>query len=222
MIIERYSYTTQCMEKKNFYFKNVPQEIRDRICMDYEASYSVTDQITADKITRDILQFVPTTAIITDGTACVGGNTYSFAKSFSNVCAIELDPKRHSYLCQNMSILGLNNVHCIHGDVNIECEKQYQDVIFLDPPWGGPDYKQQTNIQLYLSNKELSEVCIDLSFHCKYIALKVPINFKIDPFDKAVENVLERVHYNTGLRKMHFIIYKCVYYHVLKDIHELI
>lgn len=222
MIIGLYPFSTRCMEKRDFYFRHVPHHIRSQLILDYEASYSVTDQITADKITKDILEFVPNSASITDGTACIGGNTYSFAKSFSNVYAIEIDAKRYDYLCNNISVLGLNNVHCIHGDVNQECIKQYQDVIFLDPPWGGPDYKQHTNIKLYLSNKELSEVCINLSFHCKYIALKVPMNFIVDVFDETVANVLERVHYNTSLRKMHFIMYKSIHSHILKDIHELI
>jgi hypothetical protein len=197
------------MNKKDFFFRYVPPETRDQLVLDHEASYSVTDQVTADKITRDILQFVSQDATITDGTACVGGNTYSFAKSFERVHAIELDPKRYVYLKHNMTVLGLNNVTCTCGDANIECCKYYQDVVFLDPPWGGPEYKSRSNIQLYLSNKNLTEVCTDISLYCKYIALKVPINFKVDMFDDDVKDVLKRVYYNTNLRKMHLIIYRC-------------
>ena len=206
------------MDKRDFYFRHVPHETRSKLELDYEASYSVTDQVTADKITKDICMFVDQDAIITDGTACIGGNTYSFAKVFKNVNAVEIDPTRHSYLKNNMSVLGLGNIHCICGDVYDVCQKQHQDVIFLDPPWGGPDYKNNSNIQLFLSNRELSEVCIDISLYCKYIALKVPINFKPEIFDRSVENVLERVHYNTYLRKMHLIIYRCLNIPIIQEL----
>ena len=210
------------MDKRDFYFRHVPYETRSKLVLDYEASYSVTDQVTADKITRDVCMYVQEDAIITDGTACVGGNTYSFAKIFRNVNAIEIDPSRYSYLKNNMSVLGLEHVSCICGDVYDICQTMYQDVLFLDPPWGGPDYKQNNNIQLYLSSRELSDVCIDLSLYCKYIALKVPINFKPDIFDKSVKDVLERVHYNTYLRKMHLIIYKCINNPIVQELQSLL
>jgi predicted RNA methylase len=166
--------------------------------------------------------YVDEDAIITDGTACVGGNTSSFAKVFQNVNAIEIDPSRFSYLKNNMSVLGLDHVSCQCGDVYDICQTSYQDVLFLDPPWGGPEYKQNQNIKLYLSNRELSEVCIDLSLYCKYIALKVPMNFKPDIFDHSVKNVLERVHYNTYLRKMHLIIYQCLNHPIVQELQTLL
>ena len=209
------------MDKRDFYFRHVPADVRARLVLDHEASYSVTDQITADKITKDIRMFVPHTATITDGTACVGGNTYSFAKTFDHVNAIEIDPIRYSYLLNNMSVLGTSNVQCIRGDAYKECRKTHQDVVFLDPPWGGPDYKNTTNIRLYLSNRELSDVCKDISLYCMYIALKVPVNFRVDVFDNAVKDVLERVHYNTGLRKMHLVIYKCLNLPIACELEDL-
>lgn len=210
-------------KKKEFYFRHVPSPIRSQIMLDHEASYSVTDQVTADKITKDIRSFVINPdATITDGTACVGGNTYSFAKNFMMVNAVEIDPQRHDYLKHNMELLGLSNIQCICGDINIECQKQFQDVIFLDPPWGGPEYKNLTDIQLYLSKKELAEACIDMSTYCYYIALKVPTNFNIENFDNAVKNVLVRVHSNTTLRKMYLLIYKCLHNDIVHNLYNLL
>jgi len=210
------------MSKKDFYFRYVPAETRERLVLDHEASYSVTDQVTADKITRDILLFVPHHASITDGTACVGGNTYSFAKTFHTVHAVEIDSKRHMYLSNNLSVLGLKNVICICGDAVTECCKRYQDVVFLDPPWGGPEYKSHSNIQLYLSNKNLCDVCCDISLYCKYIALKVPTNFNVGSFDENVAEALERVHYNTGLRKMHLVIYRSLNHPIAHELDRIL
>lgn len=206
-------------KKKDFYFRYVPPQIRSQLVLDHEASYSVTDQVTADKITKDIRFFITDPdATITDGTACVGGNTYSFAKSFVEVNAIEIDPLRHSYLSQNMSLLGLSNVRCILNDITTEYQQRYQDILFLDPPWGGPEYKQQSDIQLYLSQKELSDVCIDMSLYCRYIALKVPNNFNIERFEENIQDVLERIHYNTTLRKMSLIIYRCIHNNITQEL----
>lgn len=209
-------------KKKDFYFRHVPPHIRSQLVMDHEASYSITDQVTADKITRNIREFIhDPNATVTDGTACVGGNTYSFAKSFAKVCAIEIDPMRHAYLAHNMSILGLSNVECVLSDITTEYQRRFQDVIFLDPPWGGPDYKQQQDIQLYLSQKELAEACIEMSLYCSYIALKVPTNFSVEAFDDRVRNVLERVDYNTSLRKMCLIIYRCLHNGIVQDLFSI-
>ncbi len=210
------------MDKRDFYFRHVPPDMRAKLVLDHEASYSVTDQVTADKITKDIRLFVSQSATITDGTACAGGNTYSFAKTFQHVNAIEIDPIRYSYLLNNLSVLGTSNIRCIYGDAYKECRAQHQDVVFLDPPWGGPDYKNTINIKLYLSNKELSEICADISLYCRYIALKVPVNFNVDTFDSAVKDVLERVHYNTGLRKMHLVIYKCLNTQIASELDTLL
>jgi predicted RNA methylase len=210
------------MNKKDFYFRYVPPEKRARLVLDHEASYSVTDQVTADKITRDILQFVPESASITDGTACVGGNTFSFAKAFHHVYAVEIDPTRHSYLHHNMMVLGLSNVVCICGDAVQECCKRHQDLVFLDPPWGGPNYKNHESIQLQLSNRDLADVCADISIYCSYIALKVPVNFDVSVFDARVSGVLERVHYNTRLRKMHLIIYHSVCHAIARELEHLL
>lgn len=210
-------------KKKDFYFRYVSPHIRSQLMLDHEASYSVTDQITADKITKDIRTIInDPSAVITDGTACIGGNTYSFGKSFASVNAIEIDPSRHSYLSHNMAVLGLSNVKCILNDITIDYQHRYQDIIFLDPPWGGPEYKQQSDIQLYLSRRTLSDVCIDMSLYCRYIALKVPNNFNIDRFDECVKDVLERVHCNRTLRKMCLIIYRCIHNNVVDDLYRSI
>ena len=66
-------------DKKDFLFRFISIEKRRQLKLDDEAFYSVTDQYTADRISRDILRVLPDLQIITDATACIGGNTYSFS-----------------------------------------------------------------------------------------------------------------------------------------------
>ena len=221
--------TTTPTEKKDFLFRYVQQDIRKNLKLDKEALYSTTDQVTADKITRDILRYVPRKSTITDATACIGGSTYSFIQHFSNVIAIEYDKQRFEYLQYNMSILSQdlksnianlsniipytdysNKIDCRNGDALIECTKQYQDAIFIDPPWGGPEYKTYTHVQLYLSNLPLSEVCRRLYTYTTYIILKVPVNFDEENFISSTKSFIEVIHKNYQLRKMHVLIFRSI------------
>jgi 16S rRNA G966 N2-methylase RsmD len=197
-------------EKKDFLFRFVDQNIRRDLLFDDEALYSTTDQLTADKITRDILRFVPRSGIIVDGTACIGGNTYSFAQCVRKVIAYELDPTRALYLAHNMKCLGMTNVECVVGDVldKLPSLSLPIDCIFLDPPWGGPEYKNHERIQLMLSEHSLGAACKRLASQTTYIALKVPTNFDESTFQKECDGMLTCVLRNTQLRKMHLLIYK--------------
>lgn len=226
-------------EKKDFLFRFVQSDIRKSLLLDDEALYSTTDQVTADKITRDILKFISKAATITDATACIGGSTYSFAQNFSNVIAIEYDKTRFEYLQYNMSILPLytnsqqylpqqhnsniwtylsdpkysisTHVECRNGDALIECKKQFQDAIFIDPPWGGPEYKTLSHVELYLSDLPLSDVCYNLHEYTNYIILKVPVNFDETTFIKNTQLFMDLIYKNGQLRKMHLLIFRTIH-----------
>ena len=34
----------------------------------------------------------------------------------------------------------------------------HQDLVFLDPPWGGPEYKDVERVPLYLGNRHLADI----------------------------------------------------------------
>jgi len=194
-------------DKKDFLFRFIPLDKRKSLKLDDEALYSVTDQYTADRISRDILRVIPTLQTITDATACVGGNTYSFSKYFKNVNAIEVDKIRYQYLFDNMNILDVSNVECYQGDLMLICHRIHNELIFIDPPWGGPDYKNKNSINLYLSEVELSEVCEHIKNSTKYIALKVPVNFNEKDFISKTP-YMKLIYKNPDLRKMHLLIFQ--------------
>ena len=149
---------------------------------------------------------IPQSATVTDATACIGGSSLSLSKVFTNVNAVELDETRYTYLKHNMEALSLSNVHCFHGDALHICPTLEQDLIFLYPPWGGPEYKTQVKVSLKLSDLDLADVCIMLASHTQYIAIKVPVNFDENKFLQATHEHLTLEHKNTQLRKMHLLI----------------
>jgi len=196
------------IEKRDFLFRFVSSPLRSKLKLDQEALYSATDQLTADKISKDLLKFAPRASRVADATACVGGNTFSLANHFDAVDAFELDRTRSDYLEHNLEVLGVKNVQVIRGDVLKKLKSSNYSLVFIDCPWGGRLYKQAERIHLTLSGKTLESVCFQLSNHTKFIALKVPTNFAEEEFLRDTEPFLEIVHKNTHLRKMHLLVFR--------------
>lgn len=195
------------IEKRDFLFRFVPAAQRHQLRLDNEALYSTTDQLTADKITKDLLRYIPKSAKVADATACIGGNTYSFAQHFSTVHAYELDPVRAAYLAHNVRVLNAQNVTVICGDVLRRIREHYE-LVFVDCPWGGPEYKQSESVRLFLSGKPLEDVCFQLSNYASHIALKTPTNFAEAEFLQETAPFLELLYKNIHLRKMNLLLFR--------------
>ena len=125
--------------------------------------------------------------ILTDATANIGGNTISFyLNGINQVNAVEIDPLTCEILKHNLHIYELptQNIYCqSYVDIYMLLD---QDIVFLDPPWGGPDYKKSNNIDLYLdqsdgSSKNIIEICAELMEQKKVtlIVLKLPMNYNL-------------------------------------------
>jgi len=103
--------------------------------MDSVSKYSVTDARTASQQTVVLKTFATPGSIITDGTACVGGNTISFGRSFRKVNAVEINEERFGMLRKNCLVLRLDQkVKLVNGDYSKIHQELNQDVVFLDPP----------------------------------------------------------------------------------------
>ena len=62
-----------------------------------------------------------------------------------------------------------------------------QDVIFFDPPWGGPNYKTIKNLNLYLDNINIVDIINELYDYAKMIVLRIPRNFNIVDLLRRIE-----------------------------------
>ena len=91
--------------------------------------------------------------IITDATAGIGGNTISFANNFFKVNAIEINKKRFDFLKNNINVYNFNNVEIINNDYIKIMKTLKQDIVFIDPPWGGRNYKNINLLNINLSGK---------------------------------------------------------------------
>lgn len=149
-------------------------------------------------------------AVITDAAACVGGDTISFGLSkFKHVYAIEIDKLRASYLQNNIDVYELNNVTVINNNMLETVPKLDSNVIYLDPPWGGKNYKISNNLRLSISDVPLETICNNC-FDSKImdkepdlVVLKLPTNYDIQ---YLYEKVTSKEIYFYDLKKMFILV----------------
>ena len=146
-----------------------------------EGRHSITRRRDAVRILNVIRSVVGelNDLMVTDVTACIGGDTINFALHCKGVYSIEINKDNFDALQNNIHVYGLENVEAIHDN----CLTMFNwktDILFIDPPWGGPDYKTQKLIDLYISEKRL-DIWIDEILkrptRPNFIFIKLPSNY---------------------------------------------
>ncbi|CAM9565206.1 unnamed protein product [Scytosiphon promiscuus] len=174
---------------------------RNRLRFDEESLWSITDQNTADEMSNIalLLPGVSVATAVIDGTACVGGNAISFVSAFDEVWAVEIDPDRFDLLKGNVkksiarSAHKQKTVRFFNADFLDVLENERDQiaakrpVVFIDPPWGGEEYKKKGLVDLVLSDTKMVEVCSrSAKAGARHVLLKVPTNFNVRGFRDAV------------------------------------
>ena len=141
----------------------------------YEYKSIFSTGLQAVQINKIILKYADSNSIITDATACIGGNSYFFAKDFRFVNCVEINDKVFEVLKSNLKKFNNKSIYrCSFNTVKFMLK---QDVIFIDPPWGGEIYKTKKKLDLYLDNINIFEIVNTLYNYTQIIAIKVPNNF---------------------------------------------
>jgi 16S rRNA G966 N2-methylase RsmD len=151
----------------------------EKLQYDNEGLYSISHPEDANLISEFIINYVGHKNLsIIDATAGLGGNTISFSKHFKKVTAIELNEERFKMLENNICLYNLSNVNLHNGNC-IDFLNNTYDVYFFDPPWGGPDYKSHSNLELNLGGMGLHNI-IKLLDKNKIVVFKVPFNYNLN------------------------------------------
>ena len=179
-------------EKKIRRFFNVDENIDPKkFRFTNESMYSITPWKEADLITKEIikrLNISPEEIVITDATSNVGGNTISFYKNnIGRVNSVEVDRLTCDCLKNNLRVFGYTtkNVYCdSYLDIYMQL-KLNQDCVFFDPPWGGPSYKDEENLSLFLAKIDIKYLIRNLLDYdkAKLIVVKVPGNYNFDDLE---------------------------------------
>jgi 16S rRNA G966 N2-methylase RsmD len=164
----------------------------DKLLIDDDSVSYISTPEDSSLITKIIRQHCvligsnPMGMTITDATAGVGGNVISFATDFGNVNAIEIDSYRYKCLVNNIeSYKFLNITTYCDNSLKIIHEVSKQNIVFIDPPWGGKNYKNNNNIKLKLGNISIEQICIKLfdegvtNSPPEIICVKLPKNYNL-------------------------------------------
>jgi len=181
-----------------------------------EGVYSITRRRDADRI-MNIIRYVvkhTDTKSITDCTACIGGDTLNFGLNFKAVISIELKQNNFDALRNNVDVYELHNVSTLLGD----CTKLfdwYSDVVYIDPPWGGPDYREHKVLNLTISDIRLDAWLFEILLRKNrpaHIFLKLPVNYNFERF-----NTLPNVEFIKAYQIRNYVLVSIVVH--VKRIH---
>lgn len=112
----------------------------DGIKLDREGWFSVTPEKIAEHIAGRVSQSFKCDTVV-DAFCGVGGNTIQFALTGKRVIAIDIDPVKIDLARNNAEVYGIaDKIEFICGDFLLLASQLKADVVFLSPPWGGPDY----------------------------------------------------------------------------------
>jgi hypothetical protein len=177
----------------------------EKLRLTEEGKYSITRRRDAERIINIIKSVLKDTETktITDATGCVGGDTIHFALNFLKVDSIEINKLNFEALKNNVEVYKLNNVTLHNGDA-LEVFNWKTNVLYIDPPWGGPAYKELKNLDLFMSSKRIDEWLEEILLRKnrpEYIILKLPHNFNFMRF-----NFLSNVEYIKPYRIRSYIL----------------
>tara|TARA_B100001248_G_C27398588_1_gene467794 strand:+ start:2129 stop:2770 length:642 start_codon:yes stop_codon:yes gene_type:complete len=180
----------QNVTKQYFYlFPKEPNVDRLKLQITDESIYSVSKPRDAERIIK-IIKYVYKGNIfkstITDATANVGGDTISFAKHFNRVNSVELNPMHCGALENNLKVYKRSNVNIICNNYLKVMTTLKQDIIYLDPPWGGPKYSESELVQLYLGKLDISKIIKQIKYNAKIFVIKAPYNYDYKTFFKKI------------------------------------
>lgn len=205
--------------------KNTGQILK-KFHLNDQAKYSISRPYEAEQISKYILEGLrelglnSRTCTITDGTAGVGGDAITFSKYFKTVNAVEYDIDTKLLLENNCKEFNCNNINVFYRDYTKIMTELEQDVIYIDPPWGGINYRDNHKVNLKISDKTLKDIIIilkkikninpppgfsDKNIITKLLYIKVPMNINLDNISEFID---DKIQIENKKRSPSFLIIK--------------
>ena len=206
----------KCNSKRiQFLFPSFPDPVKKAIKYDREGLYSATDLKTAVHMTNILSDLCwrhfrepACTMSVMDCTAGIGGNTFALGRHFREVVAVEIHRNRCHMLRHNVGAAGLEHkVRCIHDNVvNVvrDLKEALPSILYIDPPWGGQNYRKEPLVHLQLSYKPL-HVFIHSLPPKTLLAIKLPLNADLPQLTDSLHPGI-RVEYLHKYRQMQMLV----------------
>uniref|UniRef100_A0A4W6CBP3 Trimethylguanosine synthase n=1 Tax=Lates calcarifer TaxID=8187 RepID=A0A4W6CBP3_LATCA len=148
------------------------------IRLDREGWFSVTPERIAEHIALRLGHSFCDSQLVIDAFCGVGGNAIQFALTGQRVLAIDIDPVRLNLARHNATVYGVaDRIEFLQGDFLQLAPRLRGDVVFLSPPWGGPDYLTAEVSSLTLATFEIFRLAKLISNNIVYF---LPRNADMD------------------------------------------
>jgi hypothetical protein len=159
-----------------------------KLIMTDEGMYSITKNHDSQKIIDNMKKISGSlkTKTIADLTGNVGGDTIRFGMNFKKVDSYEIDEENYKALKNNVQIYDLKNVS-LHKCDSTKSFNHKVDILYMDPPWGGPEYKEKEKLDLFLGDINIGDYLSEIlnkPWKPLYVFMKVPSNFNLDSLMK--------------------------------------
>lgn len=152
-----------------------------KLKMTPEGEYSITKRKDGEVLLKHMKTVIKgmKQKTIADLTGNVGGDTILFALNFKQVKSFELNHENYEALENNVKVFDLKNVELKEGD-STKLYDGNTDVVYIDAPWGGPDYKEKKELDLFLGTQRVDlyiQKLMKSEHHPDLVFLKVPSNY---------------------------------------------
>lgn len=141
-----------------------------------EGAYSFTSSRYMDDILRHANKFfMGDINTASDITANIGASALTMA-DYYNVVAYEINEETFMIMEYNLSLFD-KNIECINDSFfNHISDINNTDLVFYDPPWGGPEYKEHETYDIVINDHGLEDVANLITTN---IIMKLPLNADI-------------------------------------------
>lgn len=170
-------------------FNNLSSEQFNKLLFTDESIYS-SSKVEGSQLLKNIIyeNLTDHNITITDGTANIGTDSIYLSNYFKTINSIEVSNINHKALINNINVFKKSNINAIIGDVTTEISKLEQDVIYIDAPWGGRNYKKNENMKLYLSNMEILDFYKTFKNKAKIFVFKIPYNYNFEYLKNNIDS----------------------------------
>ena len=170
-------------------FENLQLEQFNKLLFTDESIYS-SSKVEGSKLLKNIIfeNLKDENITITDGTANIGTDSIYLSNYFKNINSVEISNINYQALTNNINVFKTNNIKPILGDILNEINNLHQDVIYIDAPWGGRNYKKNDNMKLFLGNMEILDFYKEFKNKAKIFVFKIPYNYNFEYLKNNIDN----------------------------------
>ena len=169
-----------------------------RALVDFRSAYDSIRSEAAGQMMAIIREFIPQSVMqsgsVTDATGGIGCMTIALTQGFPHVNSVDINRHRSLIIRHNCNLLlppdVARRVHVYHGDYTLRHDTRHtlrQNVIFFDPPWGGPHYIHTHKLRLEMSGVPMETLVHQTAHEAQFVVLNAPTNFDFVHFTNTVQ-----------------------------------